>query len=147
MIIVLIIITIIIGMLAIYKADFDEDTVFVIFGLLLLALIIVLLVCKGVIINGSVIDQKIDLMQSQNEDIENKIELSVKQYMNYEKDTYKDLKTDSYIQLVNLYPELKSDTLIQQQMTLYQKNNDDITKLKMDKIDISIYKWWVYFGK
>ena len=67
--------------------------------------------------------------------------------MNFEKDTLTEFKTDSYIQLVNLYPDLKSNELIQNQINLYEKNNKKITELKTDKLNISNYKWWVYFGK
>lgn len=99
------------------------------------------------LVDCRVIDSKIELYQNQNKDIEQKIEITVKQYMDFEKDTYKELKSDSYINLVNLYPELKSDTLVQQQIELYTKNNETITGLKQEKINETLYKWWIYFGK
>lgn len=101
----------------------------------------------GSIVNGRVIDSKIKLIEKQNKDIEEKVEVTVKTYMNFEKDTLTEFKTDSYIQLVNLYPDLKSNELIQNQINLYEKNNKKITELKTDKLNISNYKWWVYFGK
>lgn len=101
----------------------------------------------GSIVNGRVIDNKIKLIEKQNKDIEEKVEVTVKTYMNFEKDTLTEFKTDSYIQLVNLYPDLKSNELIQNQINLYEKNNKKITELKTDKLNISNYKWWVYFGK
>lgn len=101
----------------------------------------------GSIVNGRVIDDKIKLIEKQNKDIEEKVEVTVKTYMNFEKDTLTEFKTDSYIQLVNLYPDLKSNELIQNQINLYEKNNKKITELKTDKLNISNYKWWVYFGK
>lgn len=94
-----------------------------------------------------IIDKKIKLYQIQNKEIEQKVEITVKNYMNYEKDTYKEFKTDNYIQLVNLYPELKSDKLVQKQLDLYMKNNDKIIELKQERLNKTLYKWWIYFGK
>jgi len=96
----------------------------------------------------SVIDNKIELYTKQNKEIENKVESVVKQYMEHENKTFTDLKTEeSYITLVTLYPELKSDELIKQEINLYENNNKKIIKLKENKINGRIYKWWLYFGK
>lgn len=125
----------------------DEDEAVMVFFSGLAIKILILAILLGKIINGRVIDQKIELIENQNKDIESKIEITVKKYMDFEKETYIELTTDSYIQLVNLYPNLKSDTLIQEQIKIYEENNKSIIELKKEKIDISNYKWWVYFGK
>ena len=104
----------------------------------------------GVIIDyvgTSKVDAKIAMYQEENKAIEEKIEATVKQYMSFEKDTYKDLKVDSYINLVSLYPELKSDTLIKEQIKTYQENSETIIGLKESKIDRQALKWWLFFGK
>ena len=104
----------------------------------------------GVIIDyvgTSKVDAKIAMYQEENKAIEEKIEATVKQYMSFEKDTYKDLKVDSYINLVSLYPELKSDTLIKEQIQTYQENSETIIGLKESKIDRQALKWWLFFGK
>lgn len=94
-----------------------------------------------------IINDKIKLYDKQNKEIEEKIEITVKNYMEYEGNTYKDLKSDSYIQLINLYPDLKADQLVQQQITLYTENNKKIIELKEEKMNETVYKWWIYFGK
>lgn len=114
---------------------------------ILIIIFIALLIMIGSLVECRIIDEKIKLYQKQNKDIEEKIEVVVKQYMDYETNTYKELKSDSYITLVNLYPELKSDKMVQQQIDLYTKNNEKITELKEQKINKTIYKWWIYFGK
>lgn len=114
---------------------------------ILIVIVIALLIVTGLIVECRVIDNKIKLYEKQNKNIEEKIEVVVKQYMNYETDTFKELKSDSYITLVNLYPELKSDKMVQQQIDLYTENNEYITELKSQKINKTIYKWWIYFGK
>lgn len=93
------------------------------------------------------VDAKIVMYQEENKAIEEKIEATVKQYMSFEKDTYKDLKVDSYINLVSLYPELKSDTLIKEQIKTYQENSETIIGLKESKIDRQALKWWLFFGR
>ena len=132
-----------------YKNDTrsDWDMARIITIPILVINIIALFIMAILLVDCRVIDSKIELYQNQNKDIEQKIEITVKQYMDFEKDTYKELKSDSYINLVNLYPELKSDTLVQQQIELYTKNNETITELKQEKINETLYKWWIYFGK
>ena len=71
----------------------------------------------------------------------------VEQYMNYESGTYGELKGESSITLVSLYPELKADTLVTKQIEVYIANNEKIKELKEKKIDLSVKKWWLYFGK
>ena len=68
--------------------------------------------------------------------------------MKHEQDTYADLKTEeSSITLITLFPELKSDALVQQQLEIYVDNNAKIKSLKEEKIDIAKKKWVLYFGK
>lgn len=144
MIIVLILISVIGGIISLWNDESDFAAIFG-FGLLLKTAVACILL--GLIINGRVIDQKIELVETKNQEIESKVETSVKAYMEFENKTYSDLKVDSYIQLVNLYPELKSDELIRSEIELYQDNVKEITNLKKGKINISNYKFWLYFGK
>jgi hypothetical protein len=126
--------------------DWDDFSVgFFVFmfvvGLLLVAIF------GGCVINGRTIQAKIDMYQEENANIEESMDLLVQKYMNYESDTYGELKEESSITLVSLYPELKADTLVSQQLIIYVENNNKIKELKEKKINISNYKWWLYFGK
>jgi predicted Co/Zn/Cd cation transporter (cation efflux family) len=96
-------------------------------------------------VNSRTCDEKIVMYEEENKKIEKKIEATVKQYMDFEKDTYSKLKTDSYINLVSLYPELKSDKLIQEQIETYQENSDTIISLKEKKINRKTLKWWLFW--
>lgn len=144
MIIVLLIISV---ALFIYLAccyDFDTATIAVVGFVIKLGVLIYLL---AQLIGLRVIDNKIELYKNQNKEIENKVELVVIQYMKHEKDTFVKLKTnESYITLVTLYPELKSDKLIKEEIKLYEENNKKILNLKEQKINEKLYKWWIYFG-
>ena len=145
MIILLMVITIVIFFILIATYNWDELAIIPV-GAFIIELI-ALVCCAVGLVNMRIINQKIDLYKTQNKAIENKIEITIKNYMEYEGSTFKELKGDSYIQLVNLYPELKADKLVQQEIDLYLSNNKKITELKEEKLNATIYKWWIYFGK
>lgn len=138
------IITIVIGVI-LWFTEWEEYLVFVVIPFIIE--FIVFIVCVSLLVGTRIIDKKIKLYESQNKDIEEKIEVTVKNYMEYEENTYKELKPESYIQIINLYPELKADKLVEQQINLYLKNNKKIIELKEEKLNKTIYKWWLYFGK
>lgn len=100
-----------------------------------------------IVASGFTIDERIAMYTEENTNIEASIDEVVTQYMEYESNTFKELKTDSPITLVSLYPELKSDELIKTQIETYQSNNDTIRSLKEEKINLRVAKWWLYFGK
>lgn len=152
MLILILIISIflIVGGVAIFDISFETEfigSIMLTAGIIgLMGAIIGLLIVNGAYISNRNIDAKISMYQEENKKIEKKIEVTVKQYMDFEKDTYKDLKVDSYINLVNLYPDLKSDKLIQQQIETYNKNSEEIKSLKLEKLNQQAYKWWLHFG-
>ena len=134
--------------LGVFVKDIDFKEMLCGFGIVTfmvkLGILILLLV---ILISYRYIDDKIELYENQNREIENKVKIVVEQYMEHEKKTFKELKgTDSYMTLVTLYPELKSDKLISEEIALYEENNKKIAELKEQKIDAKIYKWWIYFG-
>lgn len=96
--------------------------------------------------NLSVIDQKVEMYEQENAKIEQQIETAVTAYQQHEKDVFTEVKTDSYIQLISLYPELKSDTLVKTQIKTYQSNNKKIKELKEQAINGNVKRWWLYFG-
>ena len=146
MMIVLILISIILFIVFLFVDDGLDSALVPFTGFLIKLGITIYLLVK--LININVIDEKIKLYTTQNKEIESKVEEVVKQYMKHEHNTFVDLKTDtSYMTLVTLYPELKSDDLIKHEIDLYEKNNKKIISLKEQKINKSVYKWWLYFGK
>lgn len=92
------------------------------------------------------IDEVIAMYQEENETIETCMDDLVKGYMDYEKNTLTEFAPESSITLVSLYPELKSDELVKQQIDIYMANNQKIKELKEKKIYASVYRWWLYFG-
>lgn len=96
--------------------------------------------------NLSVIDQKIAMYEYENAKIEQQIETAVTAYQQHEKGVFTEVKPNSYMQLVSIYPELKSDTLVKEQIKTYQSNNKKIKELKVTAINGNVKRWWLYFG-
>ena len=107
---------------------------------------IAMLVIIGYVAELKVIDEKIDMYEEQNTVIESQIAECVKQYQEYEGNIMTEVKPESYITLVSLYPELKADALVSKQVEIYISNNEKIKELKEFEINGSIYRWWLYFG-
>lgn len=108
--------------------------------------IIVAIFLTAQVSNLSVIDQKVEMYEQENTKIEQQIETAVTAYQQHEKDVFTSVKPNSYIQLVSLYPELKSDTLVKAQIKTYQSNNKKIKELKEQAINGNVKRWWLYFG-
>jgi hypothetical protein len=94
----------------------------------------------------NVIDDRIDMYTEENTKIEQQIATTVEQYQQYETDIFKEVAPKDAVTMVALYPELKSDTLVQQQIEVYVANNEKIKELREDKIEGKITRWWLYFG-
>ena len=115
--------------------------------------IVIMVVCAVIAIVGITelssahnIDEKIELYTQENAAIEERISGLVNGYMSYEKETYQEFSGDA-MTILTVYPELKSDTLVQEQIRLYNENYQKILKLKAQKIDVSRAKWILYFGR
>ncbi len=119
-----------------------------VFGFITLGLIITICWLSTIVATESTIDSKIAMYQEENTNIEQDIDEIIDEYLKHEQDTFEGLKTEkSSITLVTLFPELKSDTLVKQQLEIYVDNTTKIISLKEEKIDISKIKWILYFGK
>ena len=100
----------------------------------------------GGLVNGRTLDSKITMYTEENQKIEETIGTLVKEYMNYESNTYIKTKNESLMSLVSLYPELKADELVKGQISIHTANNSKIKALKEQKINLNKYKFWLYFG-
>ena len=150
MIIVLFLLFLILWIIFMCLIDHDEELFFglsAIFGILSFISFVALILLAVNLSIGKTIDDRMSMYQEQNQKIEKDISVLVENYMNYESETFKECSSDSSITLVSLYPELKSDSLVEQQCTLYITNNEKIIELKEQQINLKIIKWWLYFGK
>ena len=116
-------------------------------GIFAVVVLIALLVMGICVSNLRTVDARIDMYQEENARIEEQISVAIKQYQEYETDIFTELEPESVVTLVSLYPELKADTLVQKQIEVYLNNNAAIKELKSEKIQGSVLRWWVYFGR
>ncbi len=117
-------------------------------GIVSLGFIIAICYCATKVATESVIDSKIVMYQEENANIEQDIDKIVQEYLEHEHDTFADIKTEeSSITLVTLFPELKSDTLVQQQLEICVANNAKIKALREEKIELTKIRWILYFGR
>lgn len=123
-----------------------DEGFFIPVTLLTVITITAFLFVSGILINSRTLDEKIVMYTEENQKIEERIGTLVKEYMNYESNTYIETKNESAISLVSLYPELKTDELVKEQISIHTANNSLIKTLKHKKLNVSSYKFWLYFG-
>lgn len=126
--------------------NYDFDVLSVVLILINFLVITVLCLLLNNLYENQGVNQKIKMYETQNRQLERKIDVTVKSYMNHEKDTYKEFKAGDGMALITTYPELRSNELVKKQMDTYQSNNRKIAKLKEKEIDCNVTKWWIYFG-
>lgn len=150
MILVILVISLIVGIgaMILYNQDYNEAFLPIgITGIFAVLASVTAIVILGIEVKGlSVIDDRIAMYQEENSKIETQIAEVVKQYREYETDIFAEVNPDSAITLVSLYPELKSDSLVNSQIEVYVSNNQKIKELREEEIVGSVKHWWLYFG-
>ncbi len=97
--------------------------------------------------SAHIIDEKIAMYEEENTRIERELNQIITSYLNHESDIYTHDKEGEYlIQAILAYPELNSQELVSDQIEVYIDNNQTIKNYKLDKIDLSLTKWLLYFG-
>lgn len=139
----------VIGYVLFYYTAYEEvGAPIIVVSIMSLIVSIIATVYFGVNVKSNdVIDDKIAMYQEENTKIEEQIAIVVSDYMEHESKVFDSAKASSPVILVQLYPELKSDELIKSQIDIYIANNEKIKDLKLKKINDSVYRWWLYFGK
>ena len=131
------------------KTEADSDICFGISGI---GMVVGFFALVGLIVVGvnvkslSVIDDRIAMYEEENARIEQQVADVVEQYQKYETDIFMEVAPESAVTMVSLYPELKSDSLVQSQIEVYTENNKTIRDLRDKQIKGNVYRWWLYFG-
>ena len=119
-------------------------------GFLLVSTLIGFCICGSALKAGNYIDDKIEMYQSENAKIETQVAECIETYLSHEKgiiDAASDkIEPGTALTLIAAYPELHSSELITKQIEVYNNNNIQIKELRAAKIDLAVYRWWVYFG-
>ena len=101
----------------------------------------------GLLVRGRTLDDKIAMYEQENAAIEQSVDVLVKDYYKHESDTYSSLKPENAVLFASAYPELQSNELATKQLEIYVENNNKIKGLKVDQINLSRNRFWLYFGR
>ena len=140
----------IIGIIVFCKGSYDTENIGIIFGVIggmgtfVCFIVLIVLICNVGYLNT--IDEQIEMYQFENEQIETTITNIVTEYQKYETDYVKDIASKDLVEIVVLYPNLGSNSLVNSQMNIYVENNKIIKELKAKQIAGSVERWWLYFG-
>lgn len=91
-------------------------------------------------------DTRIEIVQETNMQLEEQICSAVEKYLEHEENVYEKLDITTAIGLFSAYPNLKSNELVQSLIDTYKANAEEIKALKLEKANLAVYKFLVYFG-
>ena len=137
-----------IGLTCCIFMDNDTGEVFSGFGFFISVVALIgIIINIGILINGRTLDDKIAMYEQENAEIEQSVDVFVKDYYRHESDTYSSLTPENAVLFASAYPELQSNELATKQLEIYVDNNNKIKELKEDQINLSRNRFWLYFGR
>lgn len=92
---------------------------------------------------------KLEVLNEQNEIVLKQIEPLVQQALNYESNTYKELKLtpENIIAFSSMYPQLQANSFIQSQINIIVENQKEIKDLKLKIASLNAYRLWLFTKK
>ena len=115
--------------------------------LIMLASFVTIIVGSVYISKSRTINDKIAMYEEENTRIESSVTQAVEKYLEHEQNIFDDLQGADISTLLVVYPEINGNDLVKKQIEIYVSNNDKVRKLKNDKLNIDVWRFWVYFGK
>lgn len=115
-------------------------------GLGTLVCVIVMIVGGVTISKNKTIDAKITMYLEENARIETMVTTTVEKYLEHELNIFDDLQGEDIQTLLVVYPEINSNELVKRQVEIFVENNQKIKDLKTKKLNIPVWRFWVYFG-
>ena len=96
--------------------------------------------------SGFGIQEKIQIYEDQNTQIEQSIDVAVKAYCEHEQITYVQMSDGAVALVAAAYPELASSELVKTQMEVWTSNSNELKELKSDLVDFHRAQYLLYFG-
>jgi hypothetical protein len=132
---------------------YDSETAVTLGGASIFLFVVTLLVTIGVGVQynsiKSTANAKLEVLNSQNEIVLAQIEPLVQQALNYESNTYKELKMtpENIVAFSNMYPQLQANAFIQSQINIIVENQKEIKDLKLRIASLNAYHLWLFTKK
>ena len=97
----------------------------------------------------STANSQLEVLNEQNELVLTQIEPLVQQALNYESNTYKELKLtpENIVAFGNMYPQLQANSFIQSQINIIIENQKEIKDLKLKIASLNAYRLWLFTKK
>ena len=99
-----------------------------------------------VVASGFGIEEKIEIYEEQNAQIEQSIDAAVKAYCEHEQITYVQMSDGAVALVAAAYPELASSELVKTQMEVWTSNSSELKDLKSKLVDFHRAQYFLYFG-
>lgn len=99
-----------------------------------------------VVASGFGIQEKIQIYEDQNTQIEQSIDAAVQAYCEHEQITYVQMSDGAVALVAAAYPELASSELVKTQMEVWTSNSNELKDLKSDLVDFHRAQYFLYFG-
>ena len=96
--------------------------------------------------SGFGIQEKIEIYENQNAQIEQSIDAAVKAYCEHEQITYVQMSDGAVALVAAAYPELASSELVKTQMEVWTSNSAELKELKSRLVDFHRAQYFLYFG-
>ena len=96
--------------------------------------------------SGFGIQEKIQIYEDQNAQIEQSIDAAVKAYCEHEQITYVQMSDGAVALVAAAYPELASSELVKTQMEVWTSNSHELKDLKSKLVDFHRAQYFLYFG-
>ena len=120
-------------------------------SMLFFAVTLLVTIVAGVKYNSikSTATAQLEVLNSQNEIVLSQIEPLVQQALNYESNTYKELKMtpENIVAFSNMYPQLQANSFIQSQINIIVENQKEIKDLKLRIASLNAYRLWLFTKK
>ena len=146
MLFILTIILLIIGFISFRSYDEDVGIGFYIFSAIFFVITLIVLTCYNE--TKSTCDKRIAVLEERNEVVLKQVEPIVNRYLLYESETLEKVKVNSEnIIALSMYPELKGNEFLKSQIDIVVKNQDEITKIKLSKAELNMFKLWIFMGE
>lgn len=152
MLYLLLVLTVIFWIIAMFETygsrySFTEQGTFVLGTFIGGISIIAILCCWGVYsYRTETINSQLEVLESQNAIILSQIEPVIQKALDFESNTYKELKVnpENIITISQIYPDLKDNSFIQTQLSVILTNQQQITQLKLNKATLNAFHFWIW---
>jgi hypothetical protein len=127
-----------------------EDVLQVIGAVIFVIIFFITAIVIGVYnFDKSTINNRLSILEEQNQIVLSQIEPLVQQALDYESNTYKDFKLDAnkIVAFSQMYPDLKANDFLNKQIDIILANQAEIKQLKLDKASLNAYHFWLWTPK